>query len=76
MATMTSKLPTSDRPLIHDRDLAAVVEKMLTPLNGAKLDRAQAAVRKVAESAVQGSFDAVVRAYRTAINAATGDKET
>jgi hypothetical protein len=71
-----SKLPKGQRPLIGDPDLSRELERMLAPLSGQKLERAQAAIRKVLESGMQGSFDAVVRAYRTAINAATGDKET
>jgi hypothetical protein len=74
MATMTSKLPTSDRPLIADRDLAAAVDKLLAPLSGTKLERAQAAVRKVAGGAAQGPFSVVVGAYESAIRAA--NKET
>lgn len=70
-ATMTSKLPTSSRPLIHDRDLAAAVEKMLAPLSGKALERAQDAVRKVAGSAVQGPFGTVLAAYQKAISAAS-----
>lgn len=69
MATMTSKLPTSDRPLIADRDLAAAVETLLAPLSGARLERAQAAVRKVAGSAAQGPFATVLKAYESAIKA-------
>lgn len=73
MTTMTSKLPTSDRPLIADRDLAAAVDRLLSPLSGKALERAQAAVRRVAASAVQGPFATVLRAYESAIRA--GDKE-
>lgn len=73
---MTSKLPTSDRPLIRDRDMAAAIERMLSPLTGQKLDKAQLAVRRVASSATQGPFATVLAAYRTAIDAATGGKET
>lgn len=72
----TSKLPKGKRPLIGDPDLSRELEAMLAPLSGQKLDRAHAAIRKTLESGMQGSFDAVVRAYRTAISAATGDKET
>lgn len=72
MATMTSKLPTSDRPLIADRDLAAAVDSLLAPLSGTRLERAQAAVRKVAASAVQGPFTTVLKAYEAAIK--TTDK--
>lgn len=73
MTTMTSKLPTSDRPLIADRDLAAALEKMLAPFSGAKLEKAQAAVRRVASSAVQGPFSTVLAAYTAALKSL--DKE-
>ena len=70
MATMTSKLPTSERPLIADMDLAAAVEKLLAPFSGAKLEKAQDAVRRVATSAVQGPFSTLLKAFETAINKA------
>lgn len=73
MTTSTSKLPTSDRPLIADHDLAAAVDRLLAPLSGKSLERAQAAVRRIAASAVQGPFSAVLKTYETAIRA--GDKE-
>lgn len=73
MATMTSKLPSSDRPLIRDTDLAAAVERLLVPLEGKRLERAQAAIRRVAKSAMQGPFDKVFAAYQAAVRSA--DKE-
>jgi hypothetical protein len=76
MATLTSKLPRVDTPMITDPDLGPAIEKMLAPLTGAKLEKAQAAVRKVYGSAVEGSFSDILAAYRNAIAAATGDKET
>lgn len=75
MSTMTSKLPRIDSPLITDPDLGPALEKLLAPLSGAKLEKAQAAIRKVYSSAVEGSFSVILAAYRSAINAATGDKE-
>lgn len=74
MATLTSKLPTSDRPLIADRDMAAALESMLAPLSGARLEKAQAAIRKVAGSAVQGPFATVLKAYEAAIKAVDKEK--
>ena len=74
MATMTTKLPTNERPLILDYDLAAAVERLLAPYEGKRLERAQAAVRQVATSAVQGPFSTVLRAYQAAILAAVGDR--
>jgi hypothetical protein len=76
MTTMTSKLPRIDQPLITDPDLGPALEKLLAPLSGAKLEKAQAAVRKVAASRVEGPFSMILAAYRTAIAAATGEKET
>jgi hypothetical protein len=70
MATMTSKLPTNSRPIILDPDLAAAIERTLEPYNGKALEKAQAAVRKVATSNVQGPFDQVVAAYESAVLAA------
>lgn len=70
-ATMT-KLPTVERPLILDNDLATAVERMLAPYSGKALERAQSAVRKVHGSAVQGPFAAVVTAYEVAIKQAVG----
>lgn len=70
------KLPTATRPIIHDAEMAAAIERLLAPLDGKKLEKAQAAVRKVAMSAVIGSFGAVLDAYKAAIAAAIGDKET
>lgn len=75
MATMTSKLPTNERPIIRSREIAAEVEKMLAPLHGKALERAQAAVRRVATSGRQGTFAVIVEAYRAEIAAAAA-KET
>lgn len=75
MTATLSKLPTSTRPLINDVDLARAIEEMLTPLNGKSLERAQAAVRRVNASAVQGPFSVMVAAYEAAIKQAVG-KET
>lgn len=76
MTTTTSKLPTSDRPLIRDFDLAVAVEGLLAPLSGKSLERAQAAVRRIAGSAVQGPFGKVLDVYKAAIASAARDKET
>lgn len=70
--TTLSKLPTADRPLIQDPDLGQAVERLLQPYSGKSLERAQAAVRKVHGSAVQGPFDQVLAAYTVAIKAAVG----
>lgn len=76
MTTMTSKLPRVDTPMITDPDLGPALEKILAPFNGVKLEKAQAAIRKVYSSAVEGSFSTILAAYKAAIMAATGDKET
>lgn len=70
MATMASKLPTEDRPLRIDPDLAAVIEKELEPLEGEDLEKGQAAVRTVLKSSTQGTFATIADAYRTAIREA------
>lgn len=75
MTTLTSKLPTNDRPLIKDPALVAALDKLLAPLSGKALERAQDAVRRVARSAVQGTFSTIVETYRKAIRGAVGDKE-
>jgi hypothetical protein len=72
MTATLSKLPTSTRPLIVDTDLAAAVERLLAPYSGKALERAQAAVRKVHGSSVQGPFSTVLAAYQSAITAAVG----
>ena len=72
--TATSKLPTNERPIILDPDLAAAVEDLLQPYTGKNLERAQAAVRKVASGATQGTFSDLVAAYAAAIKGAVGGK--
>jgi hypothetical protein len=72
MTATLSKLPTSTRPLINDTDLADAVERMLAPYTGKALERAQAAVRRVHGSAVQGPFSTVLAAYQAAVAAAVG----
>jgi hypothetical protein len=69
---MTSKLPTADTPLIQDPDLARAIEKLLAPHSGKPLEKAQAAVRRVHASGVQGPFQTVVAAYQAAITQAVG----
>lgn len=73
-ATATSKLPTNERPIIFDPDLAGAVEDQLRPYTGKALERAQAAVRRVASGAAQGTFSDLVAAYGTAIKQAVGNK--
>lgn len=73
-ATAISKLPTNERSVIQDPDLAAAVEELLRPYGGKSLERAQGAVRKVATGATQGTFSDLVEAYRSAIKGAVGDK--
>lgn len=70
-----TKLPTDTRPLILDPDLAAAVEAMLTPYEGKKLERAQAACRKVHGSAMLGDYSQIVAAYQSAIDKAVGAEE-
>lgn len=72
MTATLSKLPTNTRPLIQDPDMARAVERILAPYSGKTLERAQAAVRRVHTSDVQGPFAAVIAAYRAAVLAAVG----
>lgn len=71
---MTMKLPTDNRPLVRDPDLAAALEAELTPYSGDKLKKAQDAIRRVRQSALQGPFSTVFGAYRTAIEQAVKEK--
>lgn len=68
-----TKLPTDTRPLVRDPDLAAALEKELEPLSGKKLEAAQAAIRRVRASGVQGSYQDILAAYTAAIRKAAGD---
>jgi hypothetical protein len=75
--TATSKLPNSNVSLIEDPDLNAAVTRMLAPLSGKALERAQAAVRQVHGSGIFGTYTELTTAYRAAIAKAVGtDKET
>lgn len=65
-----SKLPTNDRPLIQDPDLAVAIERALEPYTGKELEKAQAAVRRVHASGVQGPFGAILATYEAAITKA------
>jgi uncharacterized membrane protein len=77
MTTTATKLPQSTRPLIQDMDLAAAIERMLEPLTGKTLERAQAACRRVYTTGTPGTFTDMCADYRAAIDAAVGkDKET
>lgn len=71
----TTKLPTTERPMILDNDMAAAVEKMLAPYSGKTLEKAQGAVRKIATSGIQGSYDKMLATYQTAIKAVVGKEE-
>jgi hypothetical protein len=71
-ATLTSKLPTSPRPLFHDRDLSRGITRLLAHLNGPALTKAQNAVRTIAQSGAQGSFSALLELNASAIEKATG----
>lgn len=65
-----SKLPSEDRPMRIDPDLAAALEKALAPYSGERLEKAQAAVREVRSSAAVGTFGEVLDRYRSAIREA------
>jgi hypothetical protein len=68
---MESKLPVADKPLIRDPDLARAIEAELESFTGKQLAAAQAAVRKVHASGIQGPFSAIFEAYQHAIRDAT-----
>lgn len=72
MTQTLAKLPSADRPLIQDPDLAVAVAKLLAPYTGKSLERAQSAVRRVHGSAVQGPFSTIVAAYDAAVKQAVG----
>lgn len=65
-----TKVPTDDKPLIRDPDLAKALDEILKPYDGKDLQKAQAAIRKVRQSGVQGPFSVIVETYRTAIEKA------
>jgi hypothetical protein len=71
MSEQASKLPTADKPLIRDPDLARAIEAELEPFTGKQLAAAQTAVRKVHASGLQGPFSAILAAYQQAIRDAT-----
>lgn len=73
--TTTSKLPASPKPLIADPDLVRELEGILKPYTGAKLEKAQAAIRQVLGSGVMGSFSTIVAHYRAAILKAVGQSD-
>lgn len=74
MSSVTaSPLPTNELPLIRDPDLAAAVERELKGLKGPKLERAQAAIRRVHGSGITGQFGEILDAYQKAIRAAIAD---
>lgn len=65
-----SPLPTNELPLIRDPDLAAAVEAELRGVSGVKLERAQAAIRRVHGSGITGLFGEILAEYQRAIRAA------
>jgi hypothetical protein len=71
---MSSKLPMESRPLRLAPDVALVVEQALGPLNGRKLEQAQAAVVRVYQSGQQMTGEQWAAAYTNAIANAVGEK--
>lgn len=72
MTTQTA-LPTEDRPIRMDPELAERVEEMLANFKGKEREKAQAAVKRVYDSSVTGRFHELVEAYEAAIlEAVTG----
>lgn len=70
-----SKLPLETRPLRLPPDVARVVERLLNPLSGKKLELAQAAVLTVYTSGRQMACEQWVLAYTEAIQAAIGGQQ-
>jgi hypothetical protein len=69
-AATESVLPANELPLIRDPDLAHAIEMEVHGLSGKKLESAQAAIRAVHGSGVEGQFGELVAAYTEAIRAA------
>lgn len=69
-AAPADKLPASDLPIIRDPELARAVNLELQHLEGKKLAAAQAAVRAVSASNLQGSFAMIASAYTNAVREA------
>lgn len=67
-----SKLPMESRPLRLAPEVARVVEKLLAPLTGQKLERAQAAILTVYQSGQQMTSEQWIVAYESAIMIALG----
>lgn len=63
-------LPTENRAISMDPELASEVEKLLKPLKGKDLEAARVAVGKVHRSPVSGSFGEILAAYKEAIDEA------
>ena len=70
-----SKLPTVTRPIKMQPDMTAAVERLLAPLHGKRLERAQDAVRKVYNSGFQGSFSELLAKYEAAVESVAKEKE-
>lgn len=64
-------LPTEERPIRMDPELAAEVNKFLEPLSGKDLKKGRDAVMSVYNSGITGSFGELLAAYRSAIEEAT-----
>jgi hypothetical protein len=63
-------LPSAQRAIIRDPDLAALVEGELGRLSGQALHRAQRAVAELATAGRTGTWDQLVAWYREAIRQA------
>lgn len=63
-------LPTEQRPIRMDPDLAKRVDSLLEPYDGEDLDHAQEAVMRVYQSPASGSFGQLVARYEAAIQEA------
>lgn len=72
--TPMSKLPMESRPLRLAPEVARIVERLLAPLTGKKLEAAQAAILVVYQSGKQMSLDQWIEAYEQAITS-SGQRE-
>ncbi len=70
MGANVTKFPTEGRPLKMDPSLIEAIEQQLEPYSGAKLKRAQAAVKKVNRSGFTGTFSKLVQEYGNKIREA------
>ncbi len=67
-----SELPTEQRPIRMDPELAEAIEERIKAVKPSKRDDARTAVMAVYHSGTQGTFHDVLSAYDAAIAEAVG----